>query len=1203
MNGARKRSKIRWIKSVFKTLQSPDIICLQETHSDDYFSKLFTKSFLDYHTFFSHGTSASRGVAMFIKKSLHFKIYQELVDTDGRYIFLKGSLNKKFFTIGCIYAPSDKANTRKLFFDKLLELDFGANHLVMGDYNSVINSKFDRNRPYGGTNAHGDAEILNLLRLSNSIEAWRHTNRHSRRYSYARQRQNGPFSRIDYAFISKNMASTIKRAIYLGDFHLSDHQILKVDIDIGQKMIGHDFHKVKPHIFSSIAFKEGFNKLWSNVLDDFTNKICEKVQAGVIDPAKCIEEMEVCLDFSKDFFLKHLHLDSFWWQDFKDKIAILAFKVQRNETVQLNANIKRSVSRLQTEPDPSVRNLIEKRLRNDVEKLNKKDWNDSVVFDRLHNEKCSKNFLRIFNLEKTNLFIDDIEDDDKNILTTHHQKEIYLFKKYKQLYNLKFPIVEDQERFWLYANQSNFVPKVPISCMQDIDEFSVDEIEISVKQAKGEKCPGLDGIRIEFYKQFFPIIGPVITKVFNNIFTTGVSPKSWETSVLKLIPKCDGMVSYDTLRPLTLIVDDRKLYCTALAARLTPSAATVVNEFQTGGIRGRSVHASILLIHLMIQYFEFKKQDGYIFSLDNKKAFDRINREFLFHSMRNFGFEEKLVVAVENLYSNTFVKLLLNGYFTGPLPVTNGVQQGCPLSAILYVLAVEPLARRLQSLQDFQDFSLPNLMQMRTLQHMDDMSIFCRHVKDINESLRIISEYNVVSGAELNLKKSFIIKLRHYGSLRREVGGIKILPPTQFGKILGIYFGSNIKQYVLANWDLKIEIVKKLVEIWHSEDISTIGRAMLLNLKILSRLSYTLSILELPTGQMNELKKIMCKFMNKGNIGIKLEKWCLPKDKGGMGVLDLKDRSTALKLGVMKGLYFPDEINSEVQNKIVGILYWSLNHYLKANIHGGFPERDQWVSYDIFSSLDIRRKFIFFKDMYENLVQFNLFSHNKDLSKISIKEYYNDLRLQTVSSTDFGLFIVNGKAADRIWNRLFLDTLDNKVIALNYRLMYQRINVVSLGKKNSDRRAWCSYCLAEGIEGQVETIEHIFITCPVADLTWEFIKARCIRFTLFEGESLPIYGHSSDPERGLVVDKLKLFYKVGVSKAEAHLVAKVLFLLWRKRCTNFYQNKTFNHQAVISQLIRRLKLISFIDKNKYSRARYESRWGKLNLLVEALTRR
>ena len=48
------------------------------------------------------------------------------------------------------------------------------------------------------------------------------------------------------------------------------------------------------------------------------------------------------------------------------------------------------------------------------------------------------------------------------------------------------------------------------------DPFSAPELESTLKKMENNKSPGIDGPTSNFYKHFWPILGPEITQVFNH---------------------------------------------------------------------------------------------------------------------------------------------------------------------------------------------------------------------------------------------------------------------------------------------------------------------------------------------------------------------------------------------------------------------------------------------------------------------------------------------------------------------------------------------------------------------------------------------------------------------------------------------------------------------------------------------------------------
>ena len=69
--------------------------------------------------------------------------------------------------------------------------------------------------------------------------------------------------------------------------------------------------------------------------------------------------------------------------------------------------------------------------------------------------------------------------------------------------------------------------------------------------------------------------------------------------------------------------------------------------------------------------------------LDFQKAFNTVNHEFLMNALTRYNFGESCVTN--------------NGWTSKPLPINKGIRQGCPLSALLFLLVVEILAVRMRN--------------------------------------------------------------------------------------------------------------------------------------------------------------------------------------------------------------------------------------------------------------------------------------------------------------------------------------------------------------------------------------------------------------------------------------------------------------------------------------------------------------------------
>jgi hypothetical protein len=82
-------------------------------------------------------------------------------------------------------------------------------------------------------------------------------------------------------------------------------------------------------------------------------------------------------------------------------------------------------------------------------------------------------------------------------------------------------------------------------------------------------------------------------------------------------------------------------------------------------------------------------QSGFIFKLDNEKAYDNVNSEFMFKMLESRGFSPRWIRILKSLLDNGSVGVRTNDensdfFFTG-----KGVRQGDHISLVLFNFVAE----------------------------------------------------------------------------------------------------------------------------------------------------------------------------------------------------------------------------------------------------------------------------------------------------------------------------------------------------------------------------------------------------------------------------------------------------------------------------------------------------------------------------------
>ena len=139
--------------------------------------------------------------------------------------------------------------------------------------------------------------------------------------------------------------------------------------------------------------------------------------------------------------------------------------------------------------------------------------------------------------------------------------------------------------------------------------------------------------------------------------------------------------------------------------------------------------------------------------LDFKKAFDGLEWNFILKALETFGFGASLVQWVKTFYNNIQSCVINNGYATPFFELQRGVRQGCPLSGILFVIAVEILANSIRDDQSKIGINIKG-KEYKLSQYADDTSCFVRDIDSVVKLFEKLEAFKSCSGLELNRSKT-----------------------------------------------------------------------------------------------------------------------------------------------------------------------------------------------------------------------------------------------------------------------------------------------------------------------------------------------------------------------------------------------------------------------------------------------------------------
>ena len=209
-------------------------------------------------------------------------------------------------------------------------------------------------------------------------------------------------------------------------------------------------------------------------------------------------------------------------------------------------------------------------------------------------------------------------------------------------------------------------------------------------------------------------------------------------------------------RPISLLNVDYKICSKALSLRLKKVLGSIVDPDQTCSVPGRSISSNLVLLRDTLDFIERSGETGILVSLDQEKAFDRVNRSFLMNILEHFGFGPSFCSWIFTLYNGAYMRILVNDFLSDPVPLLRGVRQGDALSPMLYVLCVEVLACRIRDSPAIEGFLLPGAggVQFKVGQYAYDTTAFVKNDSSLFSLFDAIPFYERGFGAKLNLSKT-----------------------------------------------------------------------------------------------------------------------------------------------------------------------------------------------------------------------------------------------------------------------------------------------------------------------------------------------------------------------------------------------------------------------------------------------------------------
>ena len=265
---------------------------------------------------------------------------------------------------------------------------------------------------------------------------------------------------------------------------------------------------------------------------------------------------------------------------------------------------------------------------------------------------------------------------------------------------------------------------------------------------------------------------------------------------------------------------------------------------------------------------------------------------YVAETLKKFGLSGFIFEAIMSLCTTPSARVFTSGSISKQFSLSNGTRQGCPLSPIIFSLAIEPLAISLRS--------NPNIVGIKVGQIEHKLGLFADDVlltlsatdTLLEEVTAILDKFGSVSYYKINHSKCFVLPMNIPPDLV-----VKLKQQSSYNwdnpsiTYLGIQLTYPPNKLYEANYPSLLTQITQDTQSIKNTQLSWIGRIAAFKMKTLPKILYYFRSLPIPLPT-KFFTQINSKLSNLVWLGkkprIALSTMSLVKAKGGLNLLDLR---------------------------------------------------------------------------------------------------------------------------------------------------------------------------------------------------------------------------------------------------------------------------------------------------------------------------
>jgi Reverse transcriptase (RNA-dependent DNA polymerase) len=209
-------------------------------------------------------------------------------------------------------------------------------------------------------------------------------------------------------------------------------------------------------------------------------------------------------------------------------------------------------------------------------------------------------------------------------------------------------------------------------------DFTLEEV-LRLKKKMPSTAPRPDGIPYPFWKEMaqridswntahpdktLPTFWETFTKLTNWLALHGTNSHGFKNANISLFFKKGDPTLVSNYRPISSMNTDCKMYTNLINMHLSPWAECKLHLDQKGFVPNHLITEHTRLASEVLHLANSVKQNGYLISLDQSKAYDRVDQPLLLTTMTKMGLPPQLLTLISDILHQPKSRVRINSSYS-----------------------------------------------------------------------------------------------------------------------------------------------------------------------------------------------------------------------------------------------------------------------------------------------------------------------------------------------------------------------------------------------------------------------------------------------------------------------------------------------------------------------------------------------------------